>query len=113
MLQRLIDDRERNGLQTKIIHIFRTYVDGSHGPHAWIRRKGGDGWAYQGFNYPKSVWGGQLKARMRKLEGDERATAYKQMGGTNTPYRRRWQKQMRDGPDAAAGTATCRAPSSR
>ena len=28
----------------------------------WMRRRGGDGWAYQGFNYPKSVWGGQLKA---------------------------------------------------
>ena len=40
-----------------------------------MRRKGGDGWAYQGFNYPKSVWGGQLKRQMRKLEGEERADA--------------------------------------
>ncbi len=40
-----------------------------------MRRRGGDGWAYQGFNYPKSVWGGQLKAQMRKLEGEERADA--------------------------------------
>jgi hypothetical protein len=34
---------------------------------------------------------------MRRLDGDERARKYKQMGGTNTPYRRRWQRQMRDG----------------
>src|SRR5260370_1396441 len=34
---------------------------------------------------------------MRKLEGDDRATEYKLMGGTNTPYRRRWQAQMREG----------------
>ena len=53
-----------------------------------MRRKGGDGWAYQGFNYPKSVWGGQLKAQMRKLDGDDRAKQYKLMGGTNTPWRR-------------------------
>jgi len=38
-----------------------------------MRRRGGDGWAYQGFNYPKSVWGGQLKAEMRRLDGEARA----------------------------------------
>jgi hypothetical protein len=97
VLQRLFDDRERLNLKTQIVHIFRTFVTGSHGPNAWSRRKGGNGWAYQGFNYPKSVWGGQLKAEMRKLEGAERAQKYKNMGGTNTPYRRRWQEQMRAG----------------
>jgi hypothetical protein len=34
---------------------------------------------------------------MRKLDGDDRAKLYKLMGGTNTPRRRRWQEQMRDG----------------
>ncbi|MBB2913762.1 hypothetical protein FHS43_005071 [Streptosporangium becharense] len=97
VLQRLFDDREKFNLQTQIIHIFRTFISGAHGPHIWSRRKGGNGWAYQGFNYPKSVWGGQLKAEMRKLEGEARAKKYKQMGGTNTPYRRHWQKQMREG----------------
>jgi hypothetical protein len=100
VLQRLMDDREKFGLSTEIVHLFRTYVSGSHGPNAWNRRKGGNGFAYQGFNYPKSVWGGQLKARMRKLEGDDRAAGYKLMGGTNTPFRRRWQAQMRAGRDA-------------
>ncbi|MFI5955344.1 hypothetical protein [Cryptosporangium sp. NPDC051539] len=97
VLQRLMDDREKYGLQTQIVHLFRTYVRGSHGKGAWLRRKGGNGFAYQGFNYPKSVWGGQLKARVRKLEGPERAQAYKDMGGTNTPWRRRWQAQMNAG----------------
>ena len=100
VLQRLMDDRERHGLTTEIVHLFRTYITSSHGPNAWNRRKGADGFAYQGFNYPKSVWGGQLKARMRRLEGDDRATAYKLMGGTNTPYRRRWQAQMKQGRNA-------------
>jgi hypothetical protein len=102
VLQRLFDDRERNHLPTNIIHIFRTYVDGPNdglgsNPRSWMRRKGGHGWAYQGFNYPKSVWGGQLKAQMRRLDGEDRAKLYDLMGGTNTPYRRVWQKQMADG----------------
>jgi hypothetical protein len=100
VLQRLMDDRERHGLQTEIEHVFRTFVTGAHGPNLWSRRKGRDGFAYQGFNYPKSVWGGQLKARMRRLEGEQRAAEYRRMGGTNTPKRRRWQQQMRAGREA-------------
>jgi hypothetical protein len=96
VLQRLIDDRDRMGLQTQILHAFRTFVTSSSGP-LFARRRGGDGWAYQGFNYPKSVWGGQLKAKIRKLEGEERAAAYKQFSGTNTPWRRNWQEQLRRG----------------
>jgi len=102
VLQRLMDDREKHHLQTQIVHVFRTFVDADHSPNeqslrAWNKRKGSNGFAYQGFNYPKSVWGGQLKAEMRKLEGDARATRYKEMGGTNTPWRRRWQAQMNQG----------------
>jgi hypothetical protein len=97
VLQRLMDDRAKYGLSSEIVHLFRTYVASSHGPNAWNRRKGAHGFAYQGFNYPKSVWGGQLKSEMRKREGDERAAKYKLMGGTNTPYRRRWQEQMKAG----------------
>jgi hypothetical protein len=97
ILQRLIDDRDRNGAQTQIVHVFRTFVSGSHGPSVFMRRRGGDGWAYQGFNYPKSVWGGQLKSRMRRLEGGERRDLYKTIGGTNTPVRRSWQEQLSRG----------------
>jgi len=100
VLARIMDDRARHGLSTEIVHLFRTYISSSHGPNAWNRRKGADGFAYQGFNYPKSVWGGQLKAEMRRLEGQQRADKYKLMGGTNTPYRRRWQAQMKEGRDA-------------
>jgi hypothetical protein len=97
VLARLMDDREKYGLQTQIVHLFRTYISGSHGKNAWNRRKGGNGFAYQGFNYPKSVWGGQLKSKMRRLEGEARAKAYDEMGGTNTPWRRNWQAQMNKG----------------
>nr|BFE80067.1 hypothetical protein GCM10020093_026680 [Planobispora longispora] len=108
VLQRLFDDREKYGLKTQIIHIFRTFITGSHGPHIWARRKGGDGWAYQGFNYPKSVWGGQLKAQMRKLEGAERAAKYKEMGAPTPPSG--GAGRSRCAPGARAATTTrCRA----
>jgi hypothetical protein len=97
VLQRLMDDRANHKLDTEIVHLFRTYISGSHGPGPWMRRRGGNGFAYQGFNYPKSVWGGQLKAKMRRLEGEARAKEYKLMGGTNTPWRRSWQAQMAEG----------------
>lgn len=97
ILQRLIDDRDAYGLQTQILHLFRTYVTGSHGPSIFMRRRGADGWAYQGFNYPKSVWGGQLKARMRRLEAADRRVLYDTIGGTNTPVRRSWQAQLARG----------------
>ncbi len=97
VLQRLIDDRDRLGLQTQIVHLFRTYIDKPHGEGLFKRRKGADGWAYQGFNYPKSVWGGQLKQQVRNSEGEERAKLYKEMGGTNTPVRKDWQEQLARG----------------
>ncbi|MFF3225983.1 hypothetical protein ACFYV7_24510 [Nocardia suismassiliense] len=97
VLQRLIDDRDRMQLNTQILHLFRTYVAKSHGKNVFNRRKGADGWAYQGFNYPKSVWGGQLKQKMRNLQGEQRAAAYKEISGTNTPIRRLWQEQLRRG----------------
>jgi len=97
VLQRVIDDRDRLGLQTQIVHLFRTYIDKPHGEGIFKRRKGADGWAYQGFNYPKSVWGGQLKQQVRKSEGEERAKLYKEMGGTNTPVRRDWREQLKRG----------------
>ncbi|MUN37650.1 hypothetical protein [Actinomadura litoris] len=97
VLQRLMDDRERHGLQTRIVHVFRTYVTGAHGPHPWMRRKGGDGWAYQAFTLPKSAFGGQLKAQFRKASPERRAALSKAVGGTTTPRLRRWQEQMRRG----------------
>jgi len=97
VLQRLMDDRKNKGAQTTIAHLFRTYVDSSHGPSLFMRRKGSDGWAYQGFNWPKGAWGGQLKSRLESLEGEERKALYGVMGGTNTPKRKLWQEQMAEG----------------
>jgi hypothetical protein len=95
VLQRLIDDIEQNGAQTKIVHLFRTYVGGAHGPSIFMRRKGGDGFAYQGFNWPKSAWGGQMKQKMEEIEGEDRLELLRLTGGTNTPKRKLWQQQLK------------------
>lgn len=94
VLQRLVDDRDRTGAQTTILHLFRTYVSSSHGPSPFMRRRGANGWAYQGFNWPKGAWGGQLKFKLESLEGEERRRLYAVMGGTNTPRRKLWLGQL-------------------
>ncbi|MEO3800402.1 hypothetical protein [Nonomuraea sp. B1E8] len=95
VLQRLMDDRERYGLHTQIVHLFRTYVTGAHGPHLFMRRKGGDGWAYQAFTMPKSAFGGQLKAQFGKAGPERRARLAALVAGTTTPKLDRWQEQLR------------------
>lgn len=96
VLERLLVDRARFGADTRIVHLFRTYVEGRHGRNMWLKRKGEHGFAYQGFNYPKSAWGGQLKARMRKQEGDSRVRTYDDIGGTTTAWRQHWQRRLQE-----------------
>lgn len=95
ILQRLMEDNERQGARTSILHLFRTYIPGPHGDSLFMRRRGGDGFAYQGFNWPKASWGGQLKDRLEGLEGDQRRALLSVMGGTNTPKRKLWQGEIR------------------
>ncbi|MEM9745275.1 MAG: hypothetical protein AAF945_01175 [Actinomycetota bacterium] len=94
ILQRLMEDRMHHGAQTQIVHLLRTFVHGPQKRSRFARRHGGNGLAYQGFNWPKSSWGGQLKDDFDRLEGDERKALYEQLGGTHTPKRKLWQKQM-------------------
>ncbi|HEX4700496.1 MAG TPA: hypothetical protein VH352_00070, partial [Pseudonocardiaceae bacterium] len=97
VLQRLICDRLYFGAQTRVVQIFRTFFSGKHGAHPWSRRPGGHGFAHQGFNYPKSAWGGQLKARMRRREGADRVRIYDEIGGTTMPSRQHWQHHLQRG----------------
>jgi len=95
VLQRLIEDIENRGARTTILHLFRTYTDGTHGPSIFMRRRGHGGFAYQGFNWPKGAWGGQLRYRLENLEGKDRTDLLKVMGGANTPERKLWQEQLK------------------
>ncbi|NND76007.1 MAG: hypothetical protein HKN44_13475 [Ilumatobacter sp.] len=94
ILQRLIDDRVGRGARTQIIHLFRNYVAGPQGTRATFRRPGANGFAYQGFNFPKAAWGGQLRTTLAQLDGEERAALLRELGGTNTAPRRSWKQQL-------------------
>jgi len=97
ILQRLISDRDERGAQTEVLHLFRSYISEPQGDKITFRRDGSNGFAYQGFNFPKSSWGGQLKDRLESLSGPDRAELLKHLGGTNTPKRRDWQEQLTRG----------------
>ena len=99
VLQRLMDDRELKGAQTQILHLFRTYYSGRHNKWGLAKRRGAYGFAFQGFNAPKSAWGGQHIQQMLKLEGKARKDLYDLTGGAHTPYRKYWLDQMKRGRD--------------
>jgi len=94
VLQRLLDDREQHGAQTTVVHLFRTYATADQGDKATFRRPVRKGWAYQGFNFPKSAWGGQMRDHLESLEGDERRDFIDAIGGTNTAPRKAWRDQL-------------------
>ncbi len=96
ILQRLIDDRDARGAQTKIWHVFRNFVSGPEGP-VLSRRPGANGFAYQGFNFAKSAWGGQHRSQLLKLPREERPAFIKTIGGTNTAPRKSWKRQLEQG----------------
>ena len=97
ILQRLIDDRDAHGTDVKIVHLFRTYVSGTQGSSRFERRRGGNGWAHQGFNWPKAAWGGQLLATLENASDEERRRLFRVWGGTTTPHRRLWLDQLERG----------------
>lgn len=102
ILNRIFLDRREHGARTRVQHVLRTYVTGPHGPHPMMRRRGGGGWAHQGFNWPKAAWGGQLKMRMEKLEGEERKQLWDLIGGSTTPIRRAWRRDLCEAEAAGA-----------
>ncbi len=95
VLQRLMEDRIDKGAQTQILHLFRTYYSGRHNQWGKAKRRGEYGFAFQGFNAPKSAWGGQHIQQMLKLEGQARKDLYELTGGAHTPYRKTWLREMK------------------
>ena len=63
----------------------------------FLRRKGSHGWAFQGFNYPKSCWGGQYKHNLERWPDDKRNELWDNLGGTTTPHRKLWLNQLKKG----------------
>ncbi len=51
----------------------------------------------QGFNWPKSNWGGVYKSQLEKATPQERAELLGWQGGTTTPHRKLWLQQLAAG----------------
>lgn len=100
VLQRLIDDRNLKGAQTQIIHLLRNYLPARHGPSVFKRRKGEYGIGIQGFNWPKSNWGGVYKSQLEKATPEGRKELLSWQGGTTTPHRKLWLQQLAAGEKA-------------
>lgn len=94
ILQRLCDDIEQHGAKTTIWHLFRNYVSGPEGDSIFFRRPGANGFAYQGFNFAKAAWGGQMRVRLLKMPPEDRPAWISTIGGTNTAPRRSWKRQL-------------------
>ncbi|MEE8599990.1 hypothetical protein [Euzebya tangerina] len=97
ILQRLVDDRDHNGAQTLIIHLFRTYRTEPKYDKKWGggQQEVRHGWAYQGFNVTKASWGGQHRFKLLELEGQERKEFLDYIGGgAHTPRREDWREQI-------------------
>lgn len=100
VLQRMMEDIENRGAPTRIVHLFRTYQAGTHGPGLFMRRRARHGVAIQGFNWPKGTWGGQLQYRLEHASDAKRRDLFEVMGGTTTPMRKSWQRQISRGLEA-------------
>jgi len=85
-------DRDKYRLQTTILHLFRTYVGAPTVQHLQTP-KGKDGW-HTGIHY-RVGWGGHSRRRSASSRARNRKRAYKEMGGTNTPVRKRLAGQLR------------------
>ena len=64
VLQRLMDDREDKGAQTRSSTCSAPTSPAPHGPSICHAPQGGDGWAFQGFNYAE-VGAGAASSRRR------------------------------------------------
>jgi hypothetical protein len=93
VIQRLIDECDVSGSDIRILHLVRG--NGSRALGRARLRHWADGFDYQAFNFPKGAAGGQLAQHIRDLDESERPAMVSTLGGTTSPRRRSWQRQIR------------------
>lgn len=91
VLQRLIDERDASGADIRIVHLVR-HTATSRRPRG---RNAAAAFDYQTFNFPKGAAGGQLSQHIQDLDDAERPATLAALGGTTSPRRRVWQRQLR------------------
>lgn len=94
VVQRLAEERDLHGLQTRILHVIPRSESGPPG------RSDAAGFSYQHFDEPKAVWGGQLADRIRRAEDAPRAQQLAAYARPTAPARRRWRQRLADAKDS-------------
>ncbi|HMN51021.1 MAG TPA: FHA domain-containing protein [Xanthobacteraceae bacterium] len=91
IIQRLFECRDKNKNIT-IIHQMRNPVGRNEGlKYGRTRRYTYNNIENQGFNWPKSTWGGQHLRETERASPEERSKIYDAIGGTTTADRRDWR----------------------
>ncbi len=96
ILQRLDEIRQASGQPIQVIHLLRAPLT-EDAVYGWARRHTRDHWQRQPLNWPKSAFGGDLRAALEAALPAERQTLLQAWGGVTTSDRRDWQEVVERG----------------
>ncbi|MCK1489746.1 FHA domain-containing protein [Bradyrhizobium sp. 180] len=97
ILQRLHSARKHND-QIKVLHQMRTAIGPSSGARfGSAQRAVFNNTELQPFNWPKSCWGGELRALLESASPETRSQIIGALGGTTTARRRDWTRIVQEG----------------
>ena len=95
IIQKLTETRGFNE-QIEIININRKpTIKGSK--FGMARRQVDNHWEFQPFNWPKALWGGELRQRLELANPSEREQYVNTWGGTTTADRKDWKRMIAKG----------------
>jgi hypothetical protein len=100
VIERLLDVRDASGVDIRILHLVRR-TPGASSPRP-RGRHAAEAFDYQTFNFPKAAAGGQLARRIADLDEADRPAVLADLGGSTSPRRRGWQRQIRRASAAGA-----------
>lgn len=95
VIQRIWEARFRNP-DIRLIHLNRSAVKEGH-RWGWAKRRVSNDVEHQPFNWPKSCWGGELRALLEKASPEERIKLLAAWGGTTTATRSDWDQIIAQG----------------
>lgn len=95
IVQRLYEARAKNP-QIQILHLMRApKPQGNQFGRA--KRSVENHYEFQPFNWPKSCWGGELKAVLETVDPQQRPQILADLGGTSTANRADWRRIVQEG----------------
>ncbi|MGB1253381.1 MAG: FHA domain-containing protein [Candidatus Promineifilaceae bacterium] len=96
ILQKLYEIRQSSKMPIRVVHLMRSPLT-SGKRYGSAERDIESHWEYQPFNWPKAVWGGDLRGQLESASDEERMALLKQWGGTTTADRRDWREIIQTG----------------